>query len=115
MSEASRQESDQNARHEEHDGYTGPATVRTEETEIEVEVVLRGHFQPIDGRFHWYGRVAANESVHRISQGRQRDVLLCTPHGEVVGKLSDPDPWDRYRIRGVGRPPFDVDVASTDL
>ncbi len=33
------------------------------------EVDLRGSFQPIDGRFHWYGRVAADPELTRLVRG----------------------------------------------
>ena len=39
--------------------YAGPATIAAEDVRIEVEADLRGRFEPIDGRFHWYGRLAA--------------------------------------------------------
>ena len=28
------------------------------------------------------------------------------PHGSAEGRLSDVDPWGRFRIAGTGRPPF---------
>ncbi|GAA0538170.1 DUF4873 domain-containing protein [Saccharopolyspora subtropica] len=93
------------------DDYRGPATMRAGDREIAVRVVLRGHFQPIDGRFHWYGRVAAHESVDELAARHRQDVLLRTPDGEAVGTLSDPDPWGRYRITGTGHPPFPVPTA----
>jgi hypothetical protein len=33
-------------------------------------------------------------------------VVLRTAHGSAEGRLSDVDPWGRFRIAGVGRPPF---------
>ncbi|GAB3284757.1 DUF4873 domain-containing protein [Parasphingorhabdus pacifica] len=90
------------------DDYRGPATVRTEDAELDVRVVLRGHFQPIDGRFHWYGRVDAHADVSELADGKRTDVVLRTPSGEAVGTLSDPDPWNRFRITGLGRPPFEI-------
>jgi hypothetical protein len=90
------------------DDYRGPAAVHAEDREVAVEVVLRGHFQPIDGRFHWYGRLAAHESVDELAARRKKDVVLRTPAGEATGTLSDPDPWGRYRITGTGRPPFSI-------
>ena len=86
--------------------YAGGAVLFTADREIAVEVLLRGHFQPIDGRFHWYGRVAADADVAELANGRRTDVVLRTPRGEAVGTLADPDPWQRYRITGLGRPPF---------
>ena len=35
-------------------------------------------------------------------------VVLRTPHGDAAGRLSDRDPWGRYRVSGTGRPPFDT-------
>ncbi|HET6166905.1 MAG TPA: DUF4873 domain-containing protein [Marmoricola sp.] len=72
---------------------------------IEVEVDLRGHFEPLDGRFHWYGRIAANaELAERVRSGST--VTITTPHGTAEGRVSDIDTWGRFRITGTGRPPF---------
>ena len=80
-----------------------PATSR--EPTMEVQVTLRGHFEPLDGRFHWYGRIAADEElVARQPSGST--VVLITPHGRAEGRLSDLDPWGRFRISGTGRPPY---------
>ena len=81
------------------------AGARTSTTDdgVTVEVTLRGHFEPLDGRFHWYGRLAAHEG-HRWQSGT--DVLVTTPHGSAAGRLSDLDPWGRFRVSGTGRPPF---------
>lgn len=91
------------------EGYDGPATVldhsRTDAEPIAVEIRLRGHFEPIDGRFHWAGRIqpcAELDERHRSGDS----VTVLTPHGEASGRLSDVDPWGRFRIAGLGRPPF---------
>jgi len=77
----------------------------TTDDEIVVDVRLRGHFEPLDGRFHWYGRISADEELgKRVQSGTT--VTLTTPHGRVEGRLSDLDPWGRFRITGTGRPPF---------
>lgn len=101
------------------EGYAGPATLlvdsepRTVEpsvvepsvVELSVEVTLRGVFQPIDGRYHWYGRLTHDaDLVGAVAAGAQ--VLLRTPHGEAPGRLTDIDPWGRFRVDGTGRPPF---------
>ncbi len=85
--------------------YDGPAVVETDEGSVEVAVRLRGHVEPIDGRFHWYGRIAVNpvlDERHRSGA----TVTLRTTHGQAEGRLSDKDPWGRFRITGTGRPPF---------
>ncbi|MEJ2858997.1 MULTISPECIES: DUF4873 domain-containing protein [unclassified Saccharothrix] len=96
--------------HGEHDedGYTGSAVLVFDQREVAVEVELRGYFQPIDGRYHWYGRVKANEQVTELVEGGARTALLRTPDGSATGKLTDPDPWSRYRVAGISTPPFTV-------
>lgn len=87
--------------HEPLEEYAGPASLKIAERDIPVEVHLRGAFQPIDGRFHWIGRIRTPLDV-----GSGTDVVLTTEHGTATGKLSDLDPWGRFRISGVGHPPF---------
>jgi hypothetical protein len=87
--------------HQPQELYDGPATIR----DTEVEVLLRGHFEPIDGHFHWWGRIAASERLD-TEHSSGSTVTLVTPHGEAEGRLSDVDPWGRLRIAGTGRPPF---------
>jgi hypothetical protein len=100
------------------DEYQGWAVVSTGATDGEgatgdgaapepvvVEVSLRGHFEPLDGRFHWYGRIAANnELAERVRSGET--VTLTTRRGSAEGRVSDVDPWGRFRVSGTGRPPF---------
>lgn len=93
--------------HEPGEEYSGTADVLdTGDNEpIAVNVQLRGHFQPIDGRFHWYGRIEANQALadtHRAGS----TIALKTPHGVAAGKIADVDPWGRFRITGLGTPPF---------
>jgi hypothetical protein len=90
--------------------YVGPAEISTGSTtggggggSVGVRVTLRGHFEPLDGRFHWYGRISA-ETATGLAPGAT--VRLTTPHGSAEGRLSDLDPWGRLRISGTGRPPF---------
>ena len=87
--------------HEPLEEYTGPARIGS----AEVDVRLRGHFEPIDGLFHWWGRVAADDDV-AAEQSPGAAIRLVTPHGEATGTLTDVDPWGRFRVSGVGRPPF---------
>jgi hypothetical protein len=81
--------------------YVGPAVV----ADVDVDVRLRGHFEPLDGRFHWYGRVAPSEELAgQVRSGST--VTLTTPRGTAQARVSDVDPWGRFRISGTGRPPF---------
>ena len=87
--------------HEPGEEYAGPAEIG----DLSVDVILRGHFEPLDGRFHWFGRVAADDVLHERHQSGAT-VTLTTPHGSATGRLSDVDPWGRFRVTGQGAPPF---------
>jgi hypothetical protein len=95
-------------------GYVGPATVLFDDAEVAVQVDLRGNFQPIDGFFHWYGRVAANPELDALVKGNRAEVVLRTPHSERPAELADPDLWGRFRISGESTPPFDLDLGVVD-
>lgn len=100
---------------EHEDGYAGEATVVVDDTELGVTVALRGHFQPIDGYYHWYGRIDENAELSALLGGKKRNGLLRTPEGEATGSISDPDPWGRYRIHGTSTPPFAVPTSLDDI
>ncbi|MEV6610584.1 DUF4873 domain-containing protein [Kutzneria sp. NPDC051319] len=93
------------------EGYTGDAVLVAGDREVTVRAVLRGYFQPIDGRYHWYGRLDADQTVTDLVEGGRKELLLRTPEGEAKALLSDPDPWQRYRVTGTSRPPFAVETA----
>ncbi|GLZ40529.1 DUF4873 domain-containing protein [Actinokineospora sp. NBRC 105648] len=97
--------------HPEDDGYQGQATLVVGDTEFTVTVELRGHFQPIDGYYRWYGRIAADKALSELVAGKKTQAVLKTPGGQAQGELSDPDPWDRYRITGTSTPPFVVQTT----
>lgn len=100
---------------EHEDGYAGEATLLVADTELTVTVQLRGHFQPIDGYYHWYGRVNRHEGLSALLGGKKQPVEIRTPHGRAEGRLSDPDPWGRYRITGTSTPPFPVPTQLADI
>lgn len=90
------------------DGYDGPAQLLAGDTTVDVEVTLRGHFDPISGSYSWYGRVAASDEVAALIADGARKVRLRTPQGEVETSLSDVDTWGRPRVEGFGVAPFAV-------
>lgn len=96
------------------DGYDGPAQLIDGATAVPVEVTLRGHFDPISGKYSWYGRVAAGPEVAALLAAGARKVRLRTPHAEVETALSDVDPWGRPRVEGFGAAPFEVLTTIAD-
>ena len=96
------------------DGYDGPAELVTGDSALPVEVTLRGLFEPISGKYRWYGRVAAGDEVAALVASGARTVVLRTPHGEVETSLGDVDPWGRPRVEGFGAAPFPVAMSIVD-
>jgi cation diffusion facilitator CzcD-associated flavoprotein CzcO len=94
------------ADHEHEDGYSGPAMLETGDARLAVQVRLRGYFEPIDGRYHWYGRVAAHDGLTSLLGPGRASGVLTTPEGSAPCDLSDPDPWRRYRVSGISTPPY---------
>jgi hypothetical protein len=94
------------------DGYDGAAELIDGDDVVAVTVSLRGHFDPITGRYAWYGRVEAGPEVAGLVEHGARTVTLRTPHGEAQTALSDVDPWGRPRVEGFGAAPIEV---MTDL
>lgn len=99
------------ADHEHGGGYDGPATIVVDGTEIAVEVRLGCHHEPFDGRLHWAGRVKAEPRLAALA-GTGADVEVRTEAHTAPARIGDRDLWDRYRLTGVGRPPFPLDVAD---
>jgi hypothetical protein len=87
------------------DCYTGPASVDIADETVEVSARLAGNFDPISGKYHWYGRVSAQRDLTPFAGKR---ATLRTPHGAVETTLSDLDPWGRARVEGFGAAPFEV-------
>jgi hypothetical protein len=96
------------------DGYDGPAELVDASGVVAVDVSLRGHFDPISGKYSWYGRVAASPAVAALITEGSRRVVLRTPHAEVETALTDVDPWGRPRVSGFGATPFPVADAVAD-
>jgi hypothetical protein len=76
-----------------------------------VELWLSGRFEPIDGRYHWGGRMSAGpEVVAMLRSGRREVLLVCTAGAApVAARLTELTPWGAIRVTGVGPPPFAPD------
>ncbi|MDV8076558.1 DUF4873 domain-containing protein [Rhodococcus sp. IEGM 1370] len=96
--------------------YRGPAVLAfdTPAAEFEVQIDLRGHSQPIDGIFRWYGRVRPHEELREFmdAAGSSRKGRLSTDSGEAAVLVSDVDFWGRYRLQGTGMPPYPVEPET---
>jgi uncharacterized protein DUF4873 len=95
-----------------HDGYRGPVTLHAPGHDIVADADLRGALEPITGHYQWYGRLAATPAITTLATHHSRNITLTTPYATVTTTLSDPDPWNRYRISGTGHPPFPLPPTS---
>ncbi|MFJ9367939.1 DUF4873 domain-containing protein [Nocardia sp. NPDC101769] len=86
--------------------YSGSALLDAPGAEVAVRVALTGHLDPIDGQFHWHGRISAVDGSELPDPGRGQ-VFLTVPGGAPApGVLQERDPWGNLRIAGIGAPPF---------
>jgi hypothetical protein len=89
------------------DTHRGPAVLTADGSDIDVEVHLMGHLQPIDGSYRWYGRITAHPAVTALHKSGRQDVTLRLPDGSPTkARLAELDPWGNTRVTGSGRPPF---------
>src|SRR5262249_6514921 len=96
------------------DGYEGTAVVEVGGSRFDVQVRLRGHFQPIDGRYHWYGRISAHAGVDgALASGTARGVLT-TPERSPPGHVAGPQTAQRDRVTGISTPPCRTAAADPD-
>jgi hypothetical protein len=94
--------------HDDEDGYRGPARLHVGDRTIDVEVVLGGHLEPLDGKYHWYGRIAQHDAVDAAKTGGVTDIGLTIGTGDrSAGRLAEHDAWGNLRIIGTGTPPFE--------
>ncbi|MEV5832887.1 DUF4873 domain-containing protein [Nocardia sp. NPDC052112] len=91
--------------------YSGPALLDAPGLEVPVEVTLGGHPDPIDGRYHWYGRVTPRDG-HELPDPRRAELLRTRlGGGPSAGRLQLRDPWGNFRIVGIGTPPYPLAVG----
>lgn len=97
------------------DGYSGPATLSVDGREVACEVVLDARHEPHDGRLHWYGRLrlpAEPEPPLAAALAAPGARITLTAGGPpAVAAVGDRDPWGRYRVTGVGTPPYRCDPS----
>ncbi|MFG3302731.1 DUF4873 domain-containing protein [Micromonospora chersina] len=69
-----------------------------------------GRWEPVDGRYHWAGRIEPESRMLRLLRSGRRDVEVRVGERVVRGRLAEADPWGGVRITGVGEPPWPPDA-----
>lgn len=96
------------------DGYSGPATLTVDGQDVPVHALLDARHEPHDGKLHWFGRIRPDDAGAVPDLSRARTIELSTPAGRSPATIGDLDPWGRYRVTGIGLPPYDLDEPDLD-
>jgi hypothetical protein len=104
---------------DDHDeGYAGPATLTVDGRDVPVTVLLDARHEPHDGKLHWFGRLtlagAVEPAVLTALSSSTSTLELRTAGPGSPARVGDIDPWGRYRVTGVGHPPYPLDNPDLD-
>jgi len=101
---------------EEETGYDGAAVLLVGEQALDVTVHLAGHLEPLDGRYHWYGRIDQSAAVAAAKDaGATTGELVIADGSPVRLRLAEYDPWGHVQVNGSGAPPYPLDAVDIDL
>jgi hypothetical protein len=89
------------------DDYAGPVVVAAGEVTVCGQARLSGRVEPVDGRFHWSGRVAPDPVLAGLVRDGIRSVRVSAGgRPPCEARLDGVDPWGGVRLTGTGRPPW---------
>ncbi len=103
---------------EEDSGYDGPALLLLGDRELELEVTvhLAGHREPLDGLFHWYGRVDRCPDLVAAKDAGATTAQLVVAGGPPAGlRLAEYDPWGHVQVNGTGAPPYPLEAVEVEV
>lgn len=100
----------------EESGYAGPAVLLLGERALDVDVHLDGHLEPLDGLFHWYGRIERSPAVAAAKKaGAAAGELSIDDRAPVAVRLAERDAWGHVQVSGTGAPPYPLGQVEVDL
>ncbi len=93
--------------------YDGPAVLTYKDRDYQARVLLTGHFDPIDGQYHWQGMLYAELPDARVTGAR---VGIRVGEHTAAARISEQTPWGSLAVIGAaGYPPFaldDVEISA---
>lgn len=93
--------------------YDGPATLTRDGQDYPTRVRLSGHFDPIDGQYHWQGMLYAELPGTRLT-GLQ--VSLRIDEHTAAARISEQTPWGTLSVVGAaGYPPFPLEAVEISV
>ncbi|MGZ4507809.1 MAG: DUF4873 domain-containing protein [Blastococcus sp.] len=92
--------------HDAPDGFDGEVTVAVDGApDRTAHATLAARFDPLAGHVVWSGRV-------RLELAPRTELTITTPHGVARAEVAERDVWGNARVRGLGRPPFPVELLD---
>lgn len=92
--------------------YDGPATLTHDGRDYDTRVRLTGHFDPVDGQYHWQGTLYAELTGTKVTGS---PVSIRIGEHTAAGRISERTPWGTLSVVGAaGYPPFplaDVEIS----
>jgi hypothetical protein len=101
---------------EEDSGYDGRATLLVGGEVLPVTVHLDGHLEPLDGRFHWYGRIDRTDGLTAAKDaGAATGELVIGSGPPAPVRLAEYDAWGHVQVNGTGTPPYPLEPVEVEL
>lgn len=101
---------------EEETGYDGRATLLVGDDVLAVTVHLDGHLEPLDGLFHWYGRIDRAADLVAVKDGGATTGELVIGDGEPRPvRMAEYDAWGHVQVSGTGAPPYPLAAVEVEL
>jgi Domain of unknown function (DUF4873) len=91
------------------DVYDGDATVHIGDTRCVAHVRLTGHFEPIDGQYHWQGTILERlPGTEKLPQ----PATVTIGNRSAAGRITEHTSQGGYSVVAVGAPPFAPDAVE---
>jgi hypothetical protein len=101
---------------EQPSGYEGAATLHVDGHAVDVTVHLDGHLEPLDGEYHWYGRIQRTAAVVAAKDaGATTGTLVIGAGAPADLRLAEYDAWGHVQVNGIGAPPYELDAVEVEL
>lgn len=92
------------------DVYDGPAVVTHNGQDYPSRVQLAGHFDPIDGRYHWQGMFFADLPGANVTGSK---ISIRVGEHTADGRVAERTPWGTLTVVGAaGYPPYSLEHSE---
>ncbi|HEX7323080.1 MAG TPA: DUF4873 domain-containing protein [Mycobacterium sp.] len=95
------------------ESYDGPAVLVYQGQDHPTRVRLTGHFDPIDGQYHWQGMLYPDFPAALATGSR---VILRIGEHAAAARISEQTPWGTLSVVGeAGYPPFPLEDVKISM